>query len=106
MLNACLNAGRSMARRGGERGMEQKPITGRREFLGKLGVTVGAAGIAGAAAVGGSQLVRAQEPAKGKIPDTPYKIGHMTFLPSAAAVLGEPSLKGHTLAAEEINAKG
>ncbi len=30
----------------------------------------------------------------------------MTFLTSAAAVLGEPSLKGHTMAAEEINAQG
>jgi branched-chain amino acid transport system substrate-binding protein len=87
--------------------MEQKPATtNRRDFLGKLGVTVGAAGVAGAGVVGGSQLVRAQEPAKGKIPDKPYKIGHMTFLTSAAAVLGEPSLKGHTMAAEEINAKG
>src|ERR671922_1067031 len=30
----------------------------------------------------------------------------MTFLTGPAAVLGEPSLKGHLLAAEEINAKG
>src|SRR5438309_12020615 len=30
----------------------------------------------------------------------------MTFLTSAAAVLGEPSLKGHLMAAEEINAQG
>ena len=30
----------------------------------------------------------------------------MTFLTGPAAVLGEPSLKGHILAAEEINAKG
>src|SRR5436305_9650246 len=86
--------------------MEQKTVTGRREFLGKLGVTVGTAGIAAAGAVGGSRVLQAQEPAKGKIPDTAYKIGHMTFLTSAAAVLGEPSLKGHTLAAEEINAEG
>src|SRR5882762_11258015 len=48
----------------------------------------------------------ATEPPKGKIPDTPYKTGHMTFLTGPAAVLGEPSLKGHILAAEEINAKG
>src|SRR5712691_1147635 len=102
----AFNAGRSKARRGGERRMEQKPVTGRREFLGKLGVTVGAAGIATAGAVGGSRVLQAQEPAKGKIPDTSFKVGHMTFLTSAAAVLGEPSLKGHTMAAEEINAKG
>jgi branched-chain amino acid transport system substrate-binding protein len=30
----------------------------------------------------------------------------MTLLTGAGAVLGEPSLKGHTMAAEEINAKG
>jgi Periplasmic binding protein len=45
-------------------------------------------------------------PAKGKIPDTPLKTGHMTFLTSPAAVIGEPSLKGHIMAAEEINAQG
>jgi branched-chain amino acid transport system substrate-binding protein len=57
--------------------------------------------------VAGPQLVQAQTaPPKGKIPDTPYKTGHMTFLTGPAAVLGEPSLKGHTLAAEEINAQG
>src|SRR5262252_3126970 len=79
----------------------------RRNFLSKLGVVVGTAGVAGAGAVGGSRMLNAaQEPAKGKIPDTPYKVGHMTFLTSAAAVLGEPSLKGHTMAAEEINAQG
>src|SRR5258708_26428226 len=43
---------------------------------------------------------------KGNIPDTPYKIAHMTFFTGPAAVLGEPSFKGHTLAAEEINAQG
>src|SRR5262249_56662365 len=86
--------------------MEQKPVTNRRDFLTKLGVGVGAAGIAGAGAVGGAQLVRADEPAKGKIPDTPYKVGHMTLLTGAGAVLGDPSLKGHTMAQEEINAQG
>src|SRR5919198_5004701 len=87
--------------------MEQTPATNRRDFLRKLGVTVGGAGLASGAVVGGSKVLKAaQEPAKGRIPDTPYKIGHMTFLTSAAAVLGEPSLKGHTMAAEEINAQG
>ena len=48
-------------------------------------------------AVAGPQMVRAAaEPPKGKIPDTPFKVGHMTFLTGPAAVLGEPSLKGHT----------
>jgi branched-chain amino acid transport system substrate-binding protein len=79
----------------------------RRGFLSALGVTVGAGGALGAGLVGGQKLAQAAtEPPKGKIPDTPYKTGHMTFLTSAAAVLGEPSLKGHTLAVEEINAKG
>src|SRR5437773_8354910 len=87
--------------------MEKTPIASRRGFLNSLGVAVGGAGLAAAGLVGGPRIVKAAaEPAKGKIPETPYKIGHMTFLTSAAAVLGEPSLKGHTLAAEEINAKG
>jgi branched-chain amino acid transport system substrate-binding protein len=78
----------------------------RRDFLNKLGVTVGGAGLVGAGAVAGPQLLKAAEPAKGTIPDTPFKTGHMTFLSGPGAVLGEPSLKGHTLAAEEINAQG
>src|SRR5690242_14173031 len=87
--------------------MEKTPTVNRRAFLNTLGVTVGGASLAGAGLVGGSQVLKAaQEPAKGHIPDTPFKIGHMTFLTSAAAVLGEPSIKGHTLAAEEINAQG
>src|SRR6202162_224105 len=87
--------------------MEKTPADSRRGFLSALGVTVGGAGLAGAGLVGGAQVLKAaEEPAKGKIPDTPFKIGHMTFLTSAAAVLGEPSIKGHTRAAEEINAQG
>src|SRR5947208_11160732 len=86
---------------------QKPPSVDRRDFLGALGVTVGGAGLAGVGLVAGPRLVRAAaEPPKGKIPDTPFKTGHMTFLTSAAAVLGRPSLKGHTLAAEEINAKG
>jgi len=84
----------------------EKPTT-RRDFLGALGVTVGGTGLAGAGLVAGPQLVKAaSEPPKGKIPDTPYKTGHLTFLTGPGAVLGEPSLKGHILAAEEINAQG
>src|SRR5258708_36688188 len=87
--------------------MDKPTTVDRRKFLGALGVTVGGTGLAGAGLVAGPQLVKAAtEPPKGKIPDTPFKTGHMTFLTSPAAVLGEPSLKGHTLAAEEINAKG
>ena len=79
----------------------------RRDFLNRLGVTIGAA-----AAAAGSLVVptraEAQQSfqAKGKVPTTPYKTGHMTFFTGPAAVLGEPSYKGHILAAEEINAQG
>ena len=77
----------------------------RRDFLNRLGVTVGTAALAASAPVLGPSKAEAQAP-KGRIPDTPYKTGHMTFLTGPAAVLGEPSLKGHLLAAEEINAQG
>src|SRR3990170_293953 len=78
----------------------------RRDFLNSLGVTVGAAGAASAGSVLSPAKAEAQEKPKGTIPDKPYKIGHMTFFTGAAAVLGEPSYKGHILAAEEINAHG
>src|SRR5213078_511531 len=79
----------------------------RREFFKQVGATVGAAAL-GSVAAGAlvPQRATAQTPPKGNIPDTPYKIGHMTFLSGAAAVLGAPMLKGHILAAEEINANG
>src|SRR5213078_4742709 len=79
----------------------------RREFFKQVGATVGAAAL-GSVAAGAlvPQRATAQTPPKGNIPDTPYKIGHMTFLSGAAAVLGAPMLKGHLLAAEEINAEG
>src|SRR5499427_2718450 len=87
--------------------MEKTSTTSRRGFLNSLGVAVGGAGLASAGMIGGAQVLKAApEPPKGKIPETPFKVGHMTFLTSAAAVLGEPSLKGHTMAAEEINAQG
>src|SRR6266478_4358505 len=87
--------------------MDKTSTTSRRGFLNTLGVAAGGAGVASAGLVGGSRILKAaEEPAKGKVPDTPFKAGHMTFLTSAAAVLGEPSLKGHTMAAEEINAQG
>src|SRR6185369_401205 len=85
------------------------PEVSRRDFLSKLGVTVTAA--AAGAASGLPALTRvdraeAQVKDAGKVPDAPYKIGHMTFFTGAAAVLGEPSYKGHMLAADEINAQG
>src|SRR5947209_3723683 len=89
--------------------MQKPPTVDRRSFLNALGVSVGGGSLAGAGLLAAPQLVKAAaEPpkAQGKIPDTPYKTGHMTFITGPAAVLGEPSLKGHTLAAEEINAQG
>jgi branched-chain amino acid transport system substrate-binding protein len=80
------------------------PEVSRRDFLTSLGVTVGAAATAAVPLVGGPGRAEAQ--AKGNIPDTPYKVGHMTFFSGPGAVLGEPSFKGHTLAVEEINAQG
>jgi branched-chain amino acid transport system substrate-binding protein len=78
----------------------------RRAFLSGLGVTAGASL---AATMGSLPLVgvaQAQTKPKGNIPDTAFKIGHMTFFTGAAAVLGEPMFKGQQLAAEEINATG
>jgi branched-chain amino acid transport system substrate-binding protein len=77
----------------------------RRDFMNRLGVTIGAVG----ASAGGLVLptpAHAQSPPKGTIPDKPYKTGHMTFFTGPAAVLGEQSYKGHVLAADEINAQG
>ena len=75
----------------------------RRSFLNNLGVTIGAAAATASAVVPASAQVAKP---KGNIPSTPLKLGHMTFLTGPGAVLGEPSLKGHLLAAEEINAQG
>src|SRR2546423_808346 len=78
-----------------------------RQTYANIKTALESAGAAGTGVGAGSHLVHAAtEPPKGKIPDTPFKTGHMTFLTSPAAVLGEPSLKGHIMAAEEINAKG
>ena len=81
--------------------------TTRRDFLKALGVTVGGTALgASAVPVVAPGKAEAQEMLKGKIPDKPYKVGHMTFFTGPAAVLGEPSYKGHILAVEEINAQG
>src|SRR5919108_2282963 len=78
----------------------------RRDFLTTLGATIGAGSLVKPAGFFGATPAEAQEPAKGKIPDRPYKIGHMTFFTGSAAVLGEPSFKGLMLGVDEINAKG
>lgn len=78
----------------------------RRDFLATLGVTVGSTTLARSSGFLGPGVAFAQEAAKGRIPDKPYKIGHMTFFTGPAAVLGEPSYKGLMLGVEEINARG
>jgi branched-chain amino acid transport system substrate-binding protein len=80
----------------------------RREFLGRLGVTVGATALAAPVTrvAGPTRADAAEAKAAEKIPNKPYRTGHMTFFTGPAAVLGEPSYKGHLLAAEEINANG
>ncbi|MGH7117493.1 MAG: ABC transporter substrate-binding protein [Acetobacteraceae bacterium] len=77
----------------------------RRNVL-SAGVAAGVGAAAGAFGVAQVGPARAAVPPKGKIPSSPLKVGHVTFLTGPAAVLGEPSIKGHTLAAEEINAQG
>ncbi len=78
----------------------------RRNFLKQLGVSVGAAALAGTAGAAAVAKPAEAQPAAGNIPDTPLKVGQMTFLSGPAAVLGEPMLKGTVLAAEEINSAG
>ncbi|HEV8472569.1 MAG TPA: ABC transporter substrate-binding protein, partial [Methylomirabilota bacterium] len=78
----------------------------RRNFLTGLGVTVGTALTALPGSLPSVGVAHAQDKPKGNIPDTPFKIGHMTFFTGPAAVLGEPMYKGQLLAAEEINATG
>ena len=73
----------------------------RRNFLAGLGVAMGASltAIPGLPGVGIAHAQGTPLP-KGNIPDTPFKIGHMTFFTGPAAVLGEPLYKGQLLAAE------
>jgi branched-chain amino acid transport system substrate-binding protein len=81
--------------------------TSRREFLSRLGVTVGAAALGSSVAdVAAPPRAGSAEPAKGRIPDKPLKFGHITFTSGPGALLGEHSWKGHLLAVEEINAEG
>src|SRR6267143_755369 len=75
----------------------------RRDFLAGLGVTLGGAALGELAVVGDAA---AQDTPKGRIPETPVKFGHITVQSGPGAILGLPSLKGHTLAAEEINGAG
>jgi branched-chain amino acid transport system substrate-binding protein len=78
----------------------------RRDFLRSLGVSAGVTLSAAAGSIPLIGVAQAQEKPKGNIPNSPYRIGHMTFFTGPAAVLGEPMYKGQVLAAEEINATG
>lgn len=78
----------------------------RRDFLRSLGVGAGMALGAAAGSISVAGVAQAEEKPKGRIPNSPYRIGHMTFFTGPAAVLGEPMYKGQVLAAEEINAQG
>ena len=75
----------------------------RRDFLAGFGAGVGAA-VLGDVPVAG--VAEAQDATKGRVPESPVKFGHITIHSGPGAILGLPSLKGHTLAAEEINAAG
>ena len=65
----------------------------RRSFIGRLGMvaTVGAGACVAAPRAAGAAVTP-----KGKIPATPFKVGHMTFMSGPGAALGAPALKGHT----------
>ena len=76
---------------------------GRRDFVAGLGASLGAVALGDVALAG---VAHAQDTAKGRVPETPVKFGHITIQSGPGAILGLPSLKGHTLAAEEINAAG
>ena len=76
----------------------------RRDVLKQLGLTMSVTGL-GVAGVGttgffaGPRLAQAAMQPKGKIPNKPFKTGHISFQTGAAALLGEPGRKGHILAA-------
>src|SRR2546430_12587891 len=75
----------------------------RRNFIGSLGVAATVAATAYVAAARGAGAVANP---KGNSSVTSFKVGHMTFQTGPGAALGAPALKGHTLAADEINAEG
>jgi branched-chain amino acid transport system substrate-binding protein len=71
-----------------------------------LGVTVGAASVGTAGYLAAPPMAQAAMKPKGNIPAKPIKTGHITFLTGPAEILGGPGIRGHLLAAEEINAAG
>ena len=75
----------------------------RRNFIGSLGV---AATVAATAYVAAPRAAGAVAKPKGKIPATPFKVGHMTFQSGPGAALGAPALKGHTLCRRRNQRRG
>jgi hypothetical protein len=90
MASAQIAAGHTFGSTGGLIIAER---VGRRDFLSALGVTVGAAALAGASMAGPGKL-EAVEPSKGNIPDKPLKMGHMTFSPVPLPCWGSHPRKG------------
>src|SRR5712692_7548124 len=90
--NAVVGQTASVQRREGPESMEGGVIMAgevhRRDFLAALGVTAGAAALGVAGTDGTAEAAETKEPPKGKIPDKPIKIGHMTFFTGPGAVLG------------------
>jgi branched-chain amino acid transport system substrate-binding protein len=85
------------------------PQVNRRDFVNRLGITVGAAaGVAVGSNLSPPIVNAAAPPArvKGTVTDKPYITAHMTFLTGPLIIMAEPSVKGHILAAEEINQQG
>src|SRR5262249_61448356 len=68
----------------------------RRSFLGSLGVSVGAAFATAGGTIPMVGIAHAQDKPKGNIPDKPFKIGQMTFLPGPAGLRAAPMCKGLT----------
>src|SRR5437016_13529931 len=78
----------------------------RRDFLRSLGVGAGVTLTAAAGSIPVIGVAQAQEQPKGRIPDSHYRIGHMTFFTDPAAVLGDPMYKGQVRATNENNGSG
>ena len=67
--------------------MNEKEVN-RREFLNRFSSVAGATALGGAAYAAAPRLARADEAAKGTIPDTPVKFGWMSFTSGPGAALG------------------
>jgi branched-chain amino acid transport system substrate-binding protein len=78
----------------------------RRQFVSRVGGAIGAAAFGKFASARKTHAAPAGRTPQSKVPETPFVVGHMTFLSGPGAVLAAPMRNGHVLAAEEINANG